>query len=1228
MAQKTPGTVTKIYSLKTIGVPDVVKDIETVTKKLNEAKKALQELRGQKSNTNEDAEIKKLNDQIKEQVKLERELTLQIKQKAAEKKKEQLIDQAAKQKQFSTGVNDNSIAKARVDNKALRAERDLLNTSTAEGTKRINELNEAINRNNDLIETNSDKLTKRKINVGNYEGSAKIIVDALERTRQKVVAVEKEFGKMSPEAAQVRGEFQALERITGQPQFLNMAAKFGEASSEIKFFTKALTDLQRQGQGNSQAAIELKNHLAELTDQVGDTKQEIKALSSDTRGFDLFAGAVNLAADTFQAAAGAAVLFGASEKDAQEATATLMAVMSVSNGIKGIAKELTDKGTFANKIYAFSQLQIKTAFDATASAGARFRAVMTTIGIGALIVGIGLLIANFSKLRDAFSGVSKSQREINDATEKGIENASTEIFKLQETYRRSQNLNLSLKDRKKAVKELHDQYPKTFGNLTTEAILAGEAASQYQLLVDSLYAKYKAEALGDILKEKTKKHTLEQIELQNKILDNNKKIRDMDAKGIVKKGYVTPDALFKANDRFRVNLQENEVLFKRENGLLFQQKDLEEKKGKLAQENADLKERLDKLAKGNHDAIKDRFAEIDTIRDRDLANEKIRLGEIKKIRETTAQEEIDHVKKIESINDTAITSKIKTFQAIKKLDVEHLKNQAELENDQIDLALKTAEEIQKIKDDQFAKEEKLLSKRLDRAKKNIELQVQDVSNNPNATEEQRVQARLNADRDIKTLQVQFNANMDALEKKFNQQSIDNAEERKNAIEEILRSINDDTKKLALAKNVDNQAKFDKVLQQMQIDFSTQRKAILDNDKLTVEEKEKALEKLAKAHNITILSFELQKLNSDVEDKKKLLDAGLIAEKDYLEAVAAARAKAEQVSAAAGGPKKKDPFTIKGFIKKVFNLPDDADLDQLLGQVLTEAYTLAQDAMHSFFDAEAQRIRDNLDLQQQRLDLEKEQVIARAQSSAEVASLDKQYADKKKKLDQEAGEQLKKNKRAEAKIALATELANIAVAAAGNPANAVTFGAAGIIMYAILSALAVGRYALNVAAINREKFARGGVPKTGGPIKGKSHAAGGVPFSYEAEDGELAIINKKSARDNRVRTITGTNMQIASLINELGGGISFARGAAHTKFASGGFIGESLQPPVFVPSNNTFTNSSNKDILAAIKEQSQMLREQTEETKASIYRIKTYVVERDITTTQKRQAIKTAVGTMG
>lgn len=334
-----------------------------------------------------------------------------------------------------------------------------LNLETEQG-RRVNEAyNATIAKQNEFILKNADVETKRIKNVGNYSKSAQIIVDAIDKQRLKLKELEdqqvkvqnfgsrtvitgfgvnqgkagndtpkqtEDFAKLQNQINATKATIEGFSRITAQPNFLNVAGKVGDATAEVKFFTKSLIDLERQGLGDSAAAKELRKNLAELTDQISDAKAEVKALSSDTRGFDLFAGSVTFAADAMQTFAGAAVLAGASEEDAAEATRTLVAIQSVANGVKGIANELTTRGTAANKVYAYSQKLYATATDESAGATVRLAAAgKLLMGIG-LIAILGLVISNWGKIKEVLTGVTKAQAAYNETVadyQKGAQEA-------------------------------------------------------------------------------------------------------------------------------------------------------------------------------------------------------------------------------------------------------------------------------------------------------------------------------------------------------------------------------------------------------------------------------------------------------------------------------------------------------------------------------------------------------------------------------------------------------------------------------------------------------------------------------------------------------------------------------------------------------------------------------------------------------------------------------------
>jgi hypothetical protein len=108
-------------------------------------------------------------------------------------------------------------------------------------------------------------------------------------------------------------------------------------------------------------------------------------LSSDTRGFDLFASSVSTVSSLFQTAASSAELLSGGNEEVQKSIMKLMAIQNISNGIRQIANDLTTRGTAANKLYAFVEAQVAVATNATATATLRAAAAMKLLGIGLLI---------------------------------------------------------------------------------------------------------------------------------------------------------------------------------------------------------------------------------------------------------------------------------------------------------------------------------------------------------------------------------------------------------------------------------------------------------------------------------------------------------------------------------------------------------------------------------------------------------------------------------------------------------------------------------------------------------------------------------------------------------------------------------------------------------------------------------------------------------------------------
>lgn len=474
---------------KALGGAKTFKQVIDGTKELEKAEVDLA-----KSKSELQKQQEKLNKLYTDEAKKLAELKLQQQQRSAQIKNTIKEEQAAK----------GSIEQRKAALQRLQKEYDNLSAKERESS-RGQRLEKTVAGITDQLKQLEGATGNFRRNVGNYSGSAKIIVEALEKARQKFDGLRKAADTTPAALERAKSEFESLRKITDNKQFLNFGGKMGDATAEVRTFTRTLVNLESQGLGNSEVAADLRKRLAELTDTIADTRAEVKALASDTRAFDLFASSISFAADVFQTAAGAAVAFGASEEDAAEATKTLLAIQNISNGVKGIANELTTKGTAANKAYTFAQRQLSIAFDSSAAAGARFRAVLVTLGIGAIVVGIGLLVANFDKIKRAITGATKEQEAYNKLL---AESSSeyTSAVKLVNTLKI--NIDLAKKgfiDKEVVLKEYNDTLGKSAGSVKN----LDEAEKQLIEKGDAYIKMTLAKAVANLALEEASKKAFE-----------------------------------------------------------------------------------------------------------------------------------------------------------------------------------------------------------------------------------------------------------------------------------------------------------------------------------------------------------------------------------------------------------------------------------------------------------------------------------------------------------------------------------------------------------------------------------------------------------------------------------------------------------------------------------------------------------------------------------------------
>ena len=123
-----------------------------------------------------------------------------------------------------------------------------------------------------------------------------------------------------------------------------------------------------------------------------------------------------------------------------------------------------------------------------------FSAMLKASPIGLLVAGITAVVGGLALWIIRSKELTLTQKQLNDIEKKAHESSLEELTTLKLLYEASQDQKRSLEERTTAVQKLQEKYPDYFGNLSTEAILAGNAADEYDRLTTSILNSARAKA--------------------------------------------------------------------------------------------------------------------------------------------------------------------------------------------------------------------------------------------------------------------------------------------------------------------------------------------------------------------------------------------------------------------------------------------------------------------------------------------------------------------------------------------------------------------------------------------------------------------------------------------------------------------------------------------------------------------------------------------------------------
>lgn len=169
------------------------------------------------------------------------------------------------------------------------------------------------------------------------------------------------------------------------------AQSVGSIKRELREANAELIKIQQNFGPTSTEALNAAKKVAGLKDAIKDAK-ETADLFAPEKKFQAFAGALSSVAGGFSAVQGAMALMGSESKELEKQMLKVQGAMALSQGLSAIANAGEDFG----RLGALIRTKVVTAFTT-------LRGAIIATGLGALVVIIGTIIANWDKLVSALS---------------------------------------------------------------------------------------------------------------------------------------------------------------------------------------------------------------------------------------------------------------------------------------------------------------------------------------------------------------------------------------------------------------------------------------------------------------------------------------------------------------------------------------------------------------------------------------------------------------------------------------------------------------------------------------------------------------------------------------------------------------------------------------------------------------------------------------------------------
>jgi hypothetical protein len=304
-------------------------------------------------------------------------------------------------------------------------------------------------------------------------------------------------------------------------------AKIDAGGLTMREMTQAMKQYQNiaaQAGMESPIGQEAINKASELKDTIGDLKAATTALSSDFKGLDTALAGISTGAAVFQGFESAIALTGAENENLVKSMQKLMAVQGVVNAISEVANNLNSDAILGIQLRTTYEKIYAQVVGNSTGAMKGLKVALAATGVGALVIGLGLLITNFDKVMDSISGVSQRQKDLNatmDAYKSAAVDATMQTNKVKNSFDLARQGVIS---KEEALATYNKELGATFGEAKNLNEAEALFAAKTDAYIKAASLRAQADALMKMAAEERVKSLLADQEAEK--LGNSKAAKD------------------------------------------------------------------------------------------------------------------------------------------------------------------------------------------------------------------------------------------------------------------------------------------------------------------------------------------------------------------------------------------------------------------------------------------------------------------------------------------------------------------------------------------------------------------------------------------------------------------------------------------------------------------------------------------------------------------------------